>query len=112
MIRRKSLRQSCFIVIRPLNQWLTSHVIFHRLLGGIEKLVIRATGSWVDKSTSDASDEKTVIDLELDGVHERLVLCREHFVELRGLGDCAREAVKDESEIKVLVRVALTEVDQ
>jgi hypothetical protein len=51
----------------------------------------------VDQSTGDTADEEVVVDEELDGGGELLVLGLEHGVELLGLGDGPGESIEDES---------------
>lgn len=55
------------------------------------------------ETAGDAGDEQLVGDLELDGVLERLLLEVKHAVELLGLGNGARESVKDEAGEVLLV---------
>jgi hypothetical protein len=58
--------------------------------------VVGASAGGVDEAAGDAGNEELVLDLELDDVVEFLLTVCEHRVELLGLGDGAREAIKDE----------------
>lgn len=51
----------------------------------------------MDQTTGDTADEEVVVDQELYGVLDLLVLLLEHSVELLGLGNSSRETVEDES---------------
>lgn len=62
-----------------------------------ELVVVRPARGGVDEAASDARDEEVVVDEQLDGMLELLVLLLEHGVELLGLGDGTGEAVEDES---------------
>lgn len=61
----------------------------------------------MDKTAGDARDEEGVVDLELNGVVNLLLLGLKHGVELDGLGDGAGEAVEDEAVLALLVRLEL-----
>lgn len=51
----------------------------------------------VDETASDAANEELVVNLELDGVLELLLLGDEHLIQLLGLRDSTRESIKDET---------------
>ena len=51
----------------------------------------------MNETAGDTGDEKAVLDLELNGVSERLCLGLEHTVQFLGLRDCTWEAVEDEA---------------
>jgi hypothetical protein len=51
----------------------------------------------VDESTGDAGNEEAIVNLQFDGVFQRLAFGLEHRVEAFGLGDCPREAIEDEA---------------
>lgn len=96
MIGAETLLQSFGVVVGALDKGLASHVILHILLGRVEGAVIAAAGGGMHEATRDALDEERVINLQLNGVLERLIPLLEHGVETLGLGDGAREAVEDE----------------
>ena len=97
VIGAETLLEGVGVVIRALNKGLASDVVLHVVLGRVEGGVVRAAGRGVNETTGDASDEKRVVDLELDSVLELLVARRKHLVEAFGLGNSARESVKDET---------------
>ena len=51
----------------------------------------------MDETASDTADEKLVVDLELNGVLELLLLGDQHLVELLSLRDGPRESIENES---------------
>jgi hypothetical protein len=75
--------------------------------------VVCPARSRVDQTASDAADEDVVVDEELDGVVELLLLGREHLVKLLGLGDSPGEAVEDEAvgALAVVFELVLDHVD-
>jgi len=97
VVGTKTLAESALVVVGALDERLAGDVVDHVGLRGVEDLVVRAAGSGVHETASDAGDKELVGDLELDGVLERLRLGLEHAVELDGLGDSAREAIEDEA---------------
>lgn len=42
-------------------------------------------------------DEQTIVDLELHGMLQFLLLCLKHVIQSLGLSDCSWEAVEDEA---------------
>lgn len=97
MICHKTLLECFGIVVRALDERLASDIINHIALGGVEDLVVRTTRCGVDETASNTRDEERVVDLELNSVLQGLVGGPEHAIELLGLDDCSREAVKDEA---------------
>jgi hypothetical protein len=67
----------------------------------------------VDQTTSDSTDQKSVIDLELNSSVQLLVLGCQHGVQLFGLDDGTGETVQDETALALGVgfQVLLDEVD-
>jgi hypothetical protein len=59
----------------------------------------------VNQTAGNTRDEERVVDLQLDGVLQRLLGGFEHAVELLSLGDCSWEAVEDEAARIILVLV-------
>jgi len=81
-----------------LDKGFASHIVGHILLRWVENLVVTTSRGRVNETSCDAGDEETIVDLELDGVHERLALGLEHLVKTLGLCDCARETIENKSE--------------
>lgn len=103
----QTLGEGGLVVIGTLDEGLASDVVGHGLLGRVEDLVVRTTGSGVNETTGDTGDEQAVVDAELNGVLERLLTGLEHGVEALGLGDGTREAVKDEARLALGVVLEL-----
>ena len=51
----------------------------------------------MDETTGDTRHQERVVDLELDGMLERLLAHSEHVIELFGLGNGSRESIEDEA---------------
>jgi hypothetical protein len=107
VVSGQTLGESCLVVVGTLNEGLASDVVGHGLLGRVEDLVVRATGSGVDETAGDTGDEQVVVDAELNGVLERLLAGLEHGVEALSLGDGTREAVEDEARLALGVVLEL-----
>jgi hypothetical protein len=93
----QALLQGLGVVVAALDQRLASDVVLHVILGGVEGGVVGTAGGGVDQAASDASNEERVVDLELDGVLQRLVALLEHNVKTLGLGDGTGEAIQNET---------------
>lgn len=61
--------------------------------------MVCAPRCWVDEAASNTCNEETVVDLELDGVFEGLLLFFQHLIEAFGLGNSSRKTVEDESGV-------------
>jgi hypothetical protein len=107
VVGSQTLLEGGLVVVGTLDEGLASDVVGHGLLGRVEDLVVRATGSGVDETAGDTRDEQLVVDAELNGVLERLLAGLEHVVEALGLGDSAREAVKNEAGLALGVVLEL-----
>ena len=59
--------------------------------------MIGSARSRVDESASDAGNQETVVDLELNSMKKLLVAGVQHLVESLGLSNCAGETVKDKA---------------
>lgn len=97
VVRYQSLLEGLGVIVRSLDQGLTSRVIGHRLLGRVEFTVVRSTRSRVDESTGDSGDEQGVGNLELESSVELLVLGVKHGIKLLGLRDSSGETIEDET---------------
>lgn len=97
VVGAEALLERLGVVVGALDEGLTRHVVGHGHLGRVEDLVVGAPRGRVDQPARDARDEQRVVDLQLDGVLERLLRDGQHVVELLGLGYCSREAVEDEA---------------
>lgn len=65
--------------------------------------MVGAPGCGVDEAAGNARYKEAVVDLEFDGVLQGLLGGFKHAIKLLSLGDGAREAVKDESEERVVL---------
>jgi hypothetical protein len=97
VVGREALLKRLCVVVGALDERLARDVVGHGGLGRVEDLVVGAAGGGVDEAAGDARDEEAVVDLQFNGVLERLLGCAEHAVELFGLGYCAGESVEDEA---------------
>lgn len=93
----QTLLEGLGVIVRSLNQRLTSHVVCHRFLWCIKFLVIRSTAGRMDEATRDAADQQRIVDAELyDGVQFCLSPVQ-HGVQLLCLSDVTRKAVEQKS---------------
>lgn len=93
----QSLLKSTLVVIAALNKRLASDIVSHVRLWWVENLVVGAAGCRVDQTACNSCDKELVVDVQFNGVLERLFHRLKHRVEALGLGNSAREAVEDES---------------
>lgn len=93
----QSLLESTLVVVAALNKRLASEIVGHVCLWWVEDLVVGAARSRVDQAACDSCNKELVVDAKLNGVLEGLLHRHKHRVEALSLGDCAREAVEDES---------------
>lgn len=97
VVSRQTLGQGVGIVIGTLDQRLAGDIVDHVALGRVEDLVVRTAGSRVDQTTGDTGDEKSVVNLQLNGVLELLLAGKQHLVQTLGLGDSSGETVQNET---------------
>jgi hypothetical protein len=100
VVGSQALLEGLDVVVGTLDQGLAGNIVLHVVLGGVEDTVVRATGRGVDQTTGDTGDQQSVVDLELDGVVENLLLLGKHRVEALGLGDSPGETIKDEAKTR------------
>jgi hypothetical protein len=93
----EALLKGLGVVVGALDEGLASDIVDHVALGRIEDLVVRAARCGVNETTSDARYEERVVDLELDGVLERLLGGFKHAIKLLCLNDCSWETVENET---------------
>ena len=97
VVGSQSLLESSLVVVASLDQGLASDIIGHVRLGGVEDLVVRSAGRRVDETTSNSGNEEIIVNAELDSMLERELPRSKHLIKTLGLGDCARETIKDEA---------------
>lgn len=97
MICAQSLAQCLSIIVGSLDERLSSDIVFHKLLWWVKDLVVGSARGRVDQSAGDSVDEELVVNLQLDGVFQRLVLSLQHFVEAFSLGDGSWEAIENKA---------------
>lgn len=97
MVGAKTLLERLCIIIGALDERLASHIVLHLELGGVEDLVVGATGGGMDKTAGDACHKKSIVNLKLDGMLEGLAGRSEHLVELLSLSDCSWETIEDKT---------------
>lgn len=97
MVGHEALLQGVGVVVGALNEGLSSDVVLHVILGGVEDAVVRASGSRVNETSGDTGNEEGIVDLELDGVVELVSAVGQHLVESLSLGNSTGESIEDES---------------
>lgn len=116
MVCGQSLAEGLDVVVGSLDQWFTSNVINHGLLGrvdyssalavntpwgtnGLTFSVVTPARGGVDQSAGNTTDQELVRDLEFERLVELLLGGGQHRVELFGLNDGSGESVEDEARI-------------
>jgi len=89
--------EGVLVVIRALDEGLTSDVVLALNLGGVELDVVAAAGSLVDTAAGDALDKNLVVNLEVDNVIDLLALLGKNLVEHLGLLHVAGESIEEET---------------
>lgn len=97
MIRGQTSLESLLVIVASLDEGLTRDVVGHGSLGRVEDLVVRPARRRVDETAGDAGNEEAVVDLQLNRMHQLLLVRSEHLVQALGLGDGARESVENEA---------------
>lgn len=97
MVLLESLAEGSLIVIRPSDEGFSGDIVSHGKLGWVELNVIRPSRGDMEESASDSSDEKLIVDLELDHGIQRSFPLLEKGVQLFSLDGGTRESIEDES---------------
>lgn len=97
VVSGQSLLQCLGVVIRALDKRLPSDVVGHLLLRWVEDFVVGSSRARVDQSARYPRNKKTVINLEFDGMLQRLLAFAKHVIQSFSLSNCTREPVKDET---------------
>lgn len=112
VVRLETLLESVGIVVRTLNKRLSGNVVLAGNLRGSKLDVVGAARGRVHKTASDTADQEVVLDLELDGVLDRLLASVKHLVQLLRLNHGTGEAVQDEAVLAIsTVKVVLDQVN-
>ena len=93
-------RPSLWAVIVSLHQRFTGYIVFAVNLGCVEGGVVYSTGCGVDPTITDAIEDDRSRSVQLDNKVDG-----NHLVELNGLIDGAREAIKDERGIWLVAEI-------
>lgn len=92
----QSLLEDLCIIVGSLDQRFARNIVLHRLLGRVEYFMVGSAGCGMNESTSDSLNEQLIINLQFDGVLQRLFRLLQHVVETFCLSDCSWEAIENE----------------
>ena len=98
VVGSQALLKGIGVVVGSLDKRFTGDIVSHGVLRRVENLVVGAAGCRVNQTASDSGNKELIVNAELDGVLEGHLPRSKHLVEALGLGNCAREPVKDESK--------------
>jgi hypothetical protein len=104
VVSSQALLEGLDIVVGTLDQGLAGNIVLHVVLRRVEDAVVRAAGRGVDQTAGDTGDQQSVINLELDGVVQLLLLLGKHGIEALGLGDSPGESIKNEAKTRAAQR--------